>query len=379
MVTYEDILSLDKLIDVYKNICLTTEHKAKLITFELNFSCNMIDILQSLEQYKYHHDRYSLFLISEPKHRLIMSEKIKDKIVNHLVSKYVLLPTLSPKLIDMNVATRKDKGTKAAIFYMKKYINYLKYHHDKIYVLKCDIRKYFYNIDHQILKNKLKNDIKDVRLQELIGHIIDSTDESYINKNIEILIHREISRLKKKDISNRDEIIKKLLSIPLYKKGKGLPIGNETSQILAIYYLSELDHYIKEKLRIKCYIRYMDDFVLLHHDKEYLKECLSKIKEKLKEFKLDLNEKTQLYDLSKGVNFLGYRFKLKNKKTIILLNNQTKKRIKRKLRKLKKENSPHYTQVLASYYGYFKMSDSGNFIYHNHFYKDIKNIKNKGR
>lgn len=377
MVTYEDILSLDKLMAVYKNICLTTEHKTKLMMFELNFSCNMIDILSSLRKEKYHHDRYSLFLISEPKHRLIMSEKIKDKIVNHLISKYVLLPVLSPKLIDMNVATRKDKGTKAAIFYMKKYINYLKYHHEKIYVLKCDIRKYFYNIDHQILKDKLKKDISDIRLQNLINHIIDSTDEPYVNRMIETLIEREVERLQGKELSNREDIIKKLRAIPKYQIGKGLPIGNETSQILAIYYLSELDHYIKEKLKIKCYIRYMDDFILLHPDKEYLQECLVKIKEKLAQFKLELNQKTQIYDLSRGVNFLGYKFVLKNKRTIILINNQTKKRVKRKLKKLKKKNSPHYPQVLASYYGYFKIANAKNFMYHNKILKDVEDMINK--
>ena len=76
------------------------------------------------------------------------------------------------------------------------------------------------------------------------------------------------------DLENK---IKQLKSLPHYTKGKGLPIGNETSQILAIYYLNNLDHYVKEQLKIKHYVRYMDDFILFHHDKEYLKECLEKI------------------------------------------------------------------------------------------------------
>lgn len=85
-----------------------------------------------------------------------MSETMHDKIINHLVSRYALIPLLDKKFIDMNVATRKDMGTKKVIFYFKKYINRLKENHDDIYVLKCDIKKYFYNIDHKILLDKLK-------------------------------------------------------------------------------------------------------------------------------------------------------------------------------------------------------------------------------
>lgn len=365
MVVYEDLLSLDKLYNVYKNICLTTKHKAKLMKFELSFSCNMIQILNILEQEKYHHGRYSLFLISTPKYRLIMSENIQDKIINHLISQYILLPALTPKLINTNVATRKDMGTKAAILYMKKYINYLKLHYDKIYILKCDICKYFYNIDHDILLKKLNRDIEDKRLQKLLKEVICSTDYPYINERIKLLIQQEVQRIHLKKVTNKKDLIKKLYQIPLYTSGKGLPIGNETSQILAIYYLNELDHFIKEQLHIKCYIRYMDDFILMHHDRSYLQECLIRIEEKLKELKLTLNKKTQIYDLSRGMYFLGYRFILKDKRTIILVNNQTKKRVKRKLKKMLKRKDGSYSQVLASYYGYFKQAHAKNFMYKN--------------
>lgn len=96
----------------------------------------------------------------------------------------------------------------------------------------------------------------------------------------------------------------------MYKTGKGLPIGNMSSQILAIYYLNKLDHFIKEKLKVKYYIRYMDDFILIHHDKEYLKYCLSEIKQELAKLKLQLNNKTTISEIHQGVNFLGYRFLL---------------------------------------------------------------------
>lgn len=259
-VCYKDILSIDKMIDVYKNIRSNTCHKEKLVRFELAFCCNLITILKKLEDKDYRHQSYQLFLISIPKYRIIMSETIPDKIVNHLVSKYLLLPALTPKLIDMNVATRTGKGTKAGIEFTKKYIHYIKQNHEKVYALKCDIKKYFYHIDHQILLQKLRRDIKDSDVICLLENIITSTDQEYVNQYIELLITRETKRLREQKCPDTHRL-EELSKIPRYEKGKGLPIGNETSQILAIYYLSSLDHYIKEKLHIKCYVRYMDDFI----------------------------------------------------------------------------------------------------------------------
>ncbi len=366
-VCYEDILSIDKIIEVYKNIRSNTCHKEKLVRFELAFSCNIVKVFDSLKSRKYFHHRYNLFLISKPKYRIIMSEIMYDKIVNHLISKYILIPALIPKLIEMNVATRVDKGTKAGIYYTKKYINSLKQNHDKVYALKCDISKYFYNINHEILLDKLSKDIKDPELLSLISNIVYSTDEQYVNINIDKMIQKEISRLMSIKAPDLDNKIKQLTSLPHYEKGKGLPIGNETSQILAIYYLNDLDHYIKEQLKIKCYVRYMDDFILFHHDKEYLKECLEKIKLELSKVKLTLNKKTQIYDLDKGMNFLGYKFKLNNKRLIILINNQTKKRLKRKLKRLKNQNASNYDNVKASYKGYIMKAHCKGFLYRTKF------------
>ncbi len=292
-----------------------------------------------------------------------MSETMKDKIVNHLISKYILIPTLSPKLIDTNVATRKGMGTKMGIYYTKKYINKLKMNYDNFYVLKCDISKYFYNINHEILLTKLSKDIQGPEILNILTNIISSTDNYNVNQSIDIIINKELERLKSKNIADFEKKKIELSRLPRYKKGTGLPIGNETSQILAVYYLSELDHFIKENLQIKCYIRYMDDFILFHHDKEYLKFCLTEINHYLHKLKLQLNRKTQIYDIKKGFNFLGYKFFLKGKKLIVLINNQSKKRIKRKLRRLKKHNPSKYSLVRASYKGYFMKAHCSHFIF----------------
>lgn len=363
MIKYDSILSIDKIMDVYRNIYSNTRHKEKLVRFELAFSCNVISVLKQLEDRTYSHSNYSVFLINVPKYRIIMSENMKDKIVNHLISKYILIPTLSPKLIDMNVATRKGMGTKMGIYYTKKYINKMKMNYDDFYVLKCDISKYFYNIDHEILIDKLSKEFEDKDILNILTNIIESTDNDNINKMIDSLIEKEIKKLEGKNIGDLDKKKIELARLPRYKKGVGLPIGNETSQILAVYYLSSLDHYIKESLQIKCYIRYMDDFILFHHDKDYLKFCLREVEKYLENLHLSLNRKTQIYDMKRGFNFLGYKFFLKGKKLIIIINNQTKKRVKRKLRRLKKKDSFRYSLVRASYKGYFMNAHSGNFIY----------------
>ena len=373
IISYDDIVSINKIKDVYDGIYKNTCHKAKLVRFELTKTSNIVKIYNTLKNKHYNHLKYNVFIIKEPKYRIIMSELMYDKIVNHLISKYVLIPTLSRKLIEQNVATRTGKGSKEGIRYMKKYINSIKENYDNIYILKCDISKYFYNIDHEILINKLSHENFDKDILRVLINIISSTNNDYINDLIDSSISREVSHLEDMNIYDLELRKKQLYSLPRYRKGKGLPIGNETSQLLAIYYLNELDHYIKEQLHIKYYIRYMDDFILIHHDKEYLKKCLNLINKKLSYLKLSLNKKTQIYNLKSGVIFLGYKFILKNKKLVILLNNQTRKKIKRKLRKARKNNINFYKKSLASYNGYFKVSTTNNFVYKNKFFLEEGN------
>ena len=360
-ISYQKIITLENIEDAYYIIRKNTKHRQKLLNYEMFYLSNIVHIKWVLEMKKYKHDAYNIFLIQEPKYRIIMSERLKDKIVNHLISKYALLPVIELKLISTNVATRKNKGTKAAVMYFKKYVEELKNKYDKIYVLKCDIKKYFYTIDHNILFNKVKKLLQDEDILAIVKDIIDSTDVLEVNEEIKKNINREILRLKaNKNVDMKR--IKELESMPLYKKGKGLPIGNMSSQLLAILYLNDLDHFIKEKLHVKQYIRYMDDFLLFHYDREYLKKCLMQIYLFLQKEELELNKKTQIYDLSKGVNFLGYRFILKGQKLYQLMSGQNKRKISRKLNRLKKRNSKHYEPVKASYKGYFMHCKSKGFL-----------------
>ena len=153
-----------------------------------------------------------------------------------------------------------------------------------------------------------------------------------------------------------------LSTIPYYEEGRGLPIGNMTSQLFAIYYLNDLDHFIKEKLHIKYYIRYMDDFILMHPNRDYLKYCLNEIEKKVGEVELNLNNKTKIISMKEGLNFLGYRFVIKNNRLLVLINSQTKRRITHKLNKMVKNPPENYGSVLASYKGYLSNCCSGSFI-----------------
>lgn len=357
---YSKMIDLDVIIDMYDStIKVNTKNKEKIEEFENYYSENMVIIKELLASKKYVPGKYNIFFIREPKLRIIMSQNVPDKIVNHLVAKYILIESFEDKLIEENCATRENKGTHYALRLFKKYLNEERIKYDKFYILKFDVNKYFYNIDHEIVKDMLRKRIKDKDALNIMEKIIDSTDNDYVNETIKKLKEENISKIIKQNLNNKEDKIKEINKIPLYKKGKGFPIGNMTSQIIATFYLNDLDHYIKEDLNIKYYIRYMDDGILIHHDKEYLKYALIKIEEYLKKYKLELNKKTKIYSSLEGIEFLGFRFYLKNK-IILKVRNQTKNRFKRKMKKLcdSYENGlVNYNDVISvrnSYKGHLK-------------------------
>ena len=330
---YNSIVDIKAIQTMYnKKIKLNTKNKIKLERFENNYVSNMIYIKNTLENKSYIPGKYNIFLIKEPKLRLIMSQNVFDKIINHMVSKYFLVDIYSNTLINENIATRENKGTHYGINLLKKYLNEIK--KDEFYILKFDISKYFYNLDHDILKSLVRRKIKDKDVLKIIDDIIDSTDSEYVNKEINRVKQKEINRLLNSNVENKNKIINNINKIPIYKKGKGLPIGNMSSQILAVLYLNELDHLIKEKLNIKYYIRYMDDGIIIHRDKKYLEYCLVEIEKIIDKYKLELNNKIRIYKCSEGFDFLGFKFILKNNKVIMKVKNDTKKRFKRKMKNL---------------------------------------------
>ena len=358
---YQQMSMKDMLRLYQKQVRANTKNKHKIYKFEEYFTANITNVYNLFHSDDYKVSDYNIFLIRDPKYRIIMSQKMNDKIINHVMADY-LIQVLDSGLIDTNVATRKNKGTHYGMRYLKKYLNELK--GNTIYALKFDISKYFYNIDHKILKQMLQKKIKDKAYLKILFQIIDSTNEN-VNERIIKIKRKEIKKLEKSTMKDRNKRIKEIENIPLYQQGKGLPIGNMTSQIMAVFYLNEIDHYIKEQLHAKYYIRYMDDGVILSNDKAYLKWCLKKIRKIMAQYQLTLNKKTCIMNVStNGIDFLGFHYYIMNQKVIMKVRKITKKRLRQKMKKLdylyskKKITEKDIMQVIASYQGHLKYGNT---------------------
>ena len=206
------------IVDIYKEVKKNTKNKKKIFQFEMFKMENLVSIYNKVINDNYIFGKYNIFLVKYPKYRVIMSQSISDKIVNHLITRKILIPKLDRFLDFRNVATRKNKGRDYGIRLIKKYLEYYKYK-DNFFVLKLDISKYFYNIDHDVLKRLLKDKL-DSNEYRIICNIIDSTNNTYINECISKLKVREITNTKRID---------EVKEIPLYNYNKGLGIGQMTN------------------------------------------------------------------------------------------------------------------------------------------------------
>lgn len=356
---YNKICDIDVIMKMYDEaIRKNTRNKRKIQRFDNFYSCNIVKIKEILMKKDYKPGKYNIFLIKEPKLRIIMSQDIEDKIINHLVAKYFLIDVFDKKLSDRNCATRKGKGTHYALKMFKQDYNYFSNKYKQFYILKLDISKYFYNLNHDIIKELIRKKIKDKEVLKITDAIIDSTNEDYINKEIAKLKENEKVKISASNLKDKDARIAEVDGLPLYKKGSGVCIGNMVSQIVATFYLDEMDKFIQEKLKFKAYGRYMDDFYCMHQSKLYLKECLIQIEKLLNRYKLKLNNKTKIYSCNENIQFLGFVFSYKNSDIRMKLTNKTKKKFKKKMqtnnKKLENNNMTfsEYRQVRDSYRGH---------------------------
>ena len=345
---YDTALTFENIHEAWHTVAHTCKNKRGVFEFAVFGHVRIEKILQELKERRYFPNKFRCFMIFEPKARLVMSQSIRDKIVNHFVTKQYLIPLLERCLIDTNVATRKKKGSVYATKTIRRYFSELLAEDDSrpIYALKIDVAKYFYTIDHEILFQMLRKKIRDGDVIEILRRIVNETNKSYINKVIDGF--NEFYRTE----------------IPHYKKGKGLSIGAMTSQFLAIFYLNEVDHYIKEELKCKYYIRYMDDFLILSRDKQELKRAFLRISEELQKIKLKVNSKSAIYNCSSeaGFPFLGYRYCVAKRGNIVggereflrvICLSETVRRIRRRLFNLTKFNKEKYERSRVAYKGYF--------------------------
>lgn len=285
--------SLFNQIVAYENIRLAwlkarkgKTSKPVVQNFSKNVNSNLEKVQKNLKSKPPVLSSYTQFTIFDPKERTISVVPFVDRVMHHAIMN-VLEPIFERQFIFHTYACRKKKGSHKAVEYAFKKAGHCKY------FLKLDVRKYFDNIDHKVLKKMLCKIIKDKECLELLNALIDSYG--------------------------------------CLGEGKGLPIGNLTSQFFANFYLSALDHYVLENLSPKGYVRYMDDFLLFDDSKIGLKKNLTQIELFCKN-NLSLELKPFVIGNCKsGVSFLGYLIK-SNKVAL------TQKSKKRKLTKLKRLN-----------------------------------------
>ncbi|MCH5147370.1 MAG: RNA-directed DNA polymerase [Clostridiales bacterium] len=342
---FEDVFTFEALYQGHMRGRAAKRDKKPLVKFETDMLGNIYNVYRRLNDGSFKISGYSHFTVCEPKRREIQTLHYSDRVVQHVICDDVLAPYFTERAILDNAVCQKGKGSHFALRrFEDKLRKFVRTHGVNGYILKCDILKYFPTIPHEQLKRIFCSEFRDQKLKNLISHIIDSyhTAPEYLQSyGFEI------------DVPDPA------------KSGRGVPIGNQTSQIFGMFYLNEVDRFVKEKLRVKIYSRYMDDFVLVHEDKKFLQDALKLITEEVNKLGLKFNSKTQIFPLKNGVTYLGFRyFVTPSGKLIKTVKKKTKRRLRWRARLLKKAciegliDSERVTQSLAAFNGHLKHAKS---------------------
>ncbi|MFH7243553.1 MAG: reverse transcriptase domain-containing protein [Spirulina sp.] len=253
--------------------------RPNVLAFNHQLEQNLLQLQHELQTKTYQPGEYHTFEITDPKPRLISAAPYRDRVIHHALCN-VIVPLIERSFIDDSYANRIGRGTHRAL---KRAVHFAG---SSRYVLQCDVQKYFPSLDHSILKAQLRQRIKCRDTLWLIDTIIDNS-----NPQTSALTYFPGDTL----------------LTPLERRA-GLPIGNLTSQFFANVYLNGLDHFIKEQLHIRKYLRYVDDFLLFAEDRQQLVDARAAINTYLTELRLNLHPaKTQLFETQHGLNFVGFR------------------------------------------------------------------------
>ena len=309
--SYDDIISVDNLLAAWKEFLKGKRKKEDVREFSRLLMYNILKLREELKEKTYIHGGYHAFKISDPKPRDIHKATVRDRLLHHAIYRQ-LYPFFDRTFIADSYSCRKDKGTHRAMDRFQAFAYKVSKNNTRTaWVLKCDIRKFFASIDQKVLMSILREYVFDDDILVLIERVVESFSST--------------------------------------EKGKGLPLGNLTSQLLVNIYMNELDQFAKHELKVKYYIRYADDFLFLSHDRVWLETLMPRIEEFLKNrLKLELHpKKVSIGTLSAGVDFLGWVHFFDHR----VLRSVTKWRMYRALGRELSEGS------LASYYG---MLEHGN-------------------
>jgi len=309
---FEDIISLDNLLEAWQEFLPGKRNRKDVQEFRANLMDNILKLHHDLVYHKYEHGGYKAFKVYDPKTRNIHKATVGDRLLHHAIYRQ-FYPFFDRTFIFDSYSCRLEKGThKAIVRFNQFFLKVSKNNSNTCWVLKGDIRKFFASVDHEILINILKDYIPDENIIWLLTKVIDSFRA---------------------------------------ENGKGLPLGNLTSQLFANVYLNEFDRFIKHKINAKFYIRYADDFVVLSDDRAWIENQVPIIKEFLRaRLNLEVHpNKLFIKTTSSGVDFLGWI----NFPGYKVLRQATKKRMFRKL----KENN-YKEESLNSYLGMISHGDA---------------------
>lgn len=296
--SFEEIISLDNLLEAWREFLNGKRKRKDVQEFSLSLMDNIIQLHQDLANHTYNHGSYQAFRINDPKPRQIHKSIVRDRLFHHAMYRQ-LYPFFDRTFLTDSFSCRIGKGTHKALNRFRDFAYKVsKNNTETCWILKCDIRRFFDNIDHQILIEILNKYIPDKDVMWLLEKIIYS-----FSKN----------------------------------PNKGLPLGNLTSQLLVNIYMNEFDQFVKHKLKARHYIRYADDFVVLSHDKSLPEELLPKIGDFLEEkLKLKIHpDKVFIKTLASGVDFLGWVHFPDHR----VLRTTTKRRMFKRLNETKKQES----------------------------------------
>ncbi|MBI4152336.1 hypothetical protein HY495_01385 [Candidatus Woesearchaeota archaeon] len=294
---YVELCSPENLLIAYQRARKGKTRKEYVLEFEKNLQENLLELRNELLLYSYQPRPLKTFIIRDPKVRKISKSHFRDRIVHHALCN-IIEPYFERQFIYDSYANRKSKGTLKAIERFNVFSRKVSRNHSRrAYVLKADIKQYFETVDHQILQTALKKEIKDKRVLWLISVILSNYEAKTAHQ--------------------------------------GMPLGNLTSQFFANVFLNELDQFVKQQLRAKYYIRYVDDFVIIHQSKDTLINQKAKIDSFLREkLKLTLHpDKSKIIPIKRGVEFLGLKIFFYHK----ILRRKNLRRFERKLETLFEE------------------------------------------
>lgn len=314
---FQHIISKENLFAAWREFQKGKMGKEDVLVFSEHFEKHLLQLHTDLVREKYKHGPYMRFLIQDPKLRHIAKASVRDRVLHHAICR-IITPSFDRAFIFDAYSSRKTKGVHRAIERLQSLAQKLSRNNTQtVWVLKCDVRKFFDSVGHNRLLELCTRRVHDDKVMALLKDILDSFET---------------------------------------RPGRGIPLGNLTSQLFANIYLDRLDQYVKRELRVKNYIRYTDDFVLLSRDREELERVLPLIRDfLLRDLGLDLHPtKVFFRKWHQGVDFLGYgHFPYYR-----ILRTKTKKRMLRKLQKRREEfetgsmeDDSGLRQTVASYLG----------------------------